>query len=253
MPSNLQKQQGDKLFKKLKEYLWDGKIDNIISLVKSNCKKIGKKLLTELTYFMKNERRMVYSKFRENKLLCGSGIVESAIRRIINLRFKCPSSFWDEKNLEGLIYLRAILLSKRWNIMIYNLNNNGYKYQLHPYKGYTSILSQIEKFSLEILIPLSDFFSSKNRNKLCIVCTFYSIQKNTRQYYSIYLKNTRQYYHINLKKYNPISSCIIENNNPIIIESISLTDYKKRNCVNEQILIFLQCAYRQRFLCNCKG
>lgn len=128
LPSNIQKLQGANIFKKLKGHLWNGEIDNIITLVKSNCKKIGKKVLTELAYFVKNKKRMVYSKFRSDNLLCGSGIVESAIRRIINLRFKCPSSFWDENNLEGLIYLRAILLSKRWNIMIYNLNNNGYKY-----------------------------------------------------------------------------------------------------------------------------
>ena len=128
LPKSIKSQKGEKLFKQLKDFLWKGEITQILSVIKSTCKKIGGNMLRELTYFLKNEKRMMYEKYRDLKLLCGSGIVESAIRRVINLRFKCPSSFWNEDNLEGLIYLRAILLSKRWSIMINNLNNQGYKY-----------------------------------------------------------------------------------------------------------------------------
>lgn len=54
---------------------------------------------TVLGYFKKHHDRMQYRKFRYKKLLCGSGLVESAIWRIVNLRFKSASSFWDEANL----------------------------------------------------------------------------------------------------------------------------------------------------------
>ena len=68
---------------------------------------------------------MQYKEFRKQKLLCGSGAVESAIRRIINLRFKNVSSFWLEKHLDLLCFLRATFLSGRWSIFLNNLHFRG--------------------------------------------------------------------------------------------------------------------------------
>jgi hypothetical protein len=45
--------------------------------------------------------RMDYPNFREKKWLTGSGIMESRVRRMINLRFKSPSCFWKIENLDG--------------------------------------------------------------------------------------------------------------------------------------------------------
>jgi len=71
---------------------------------------------------------MQYHQLRQNKLPCGSGIVESAIRRVINLRFKSASTFWKHENVEKLIFLRAIFLAGRWNIMINNLIKLNHKF-----------------------------------------------------------------------------------------------------------------------------
>ena len=120
IPKKKKKQKKD-LFKKLKETLWQGNIGDMIAQIRKCGKKMSKKMKTELTYFIKHRHRMKYAQFRSKKLLCGSGIVESAIRRIINLRFKSPSTFWKEDNLEKMIFLRANLLAKRWNIIIKNL------------------------------------------------------------------------------------------------------------------------------------
>jgi hypothetical protein len=54
--------------------------------------------------------------------MCGSGIIESGIRRIINLRFKNAATFWDKNTVEKLYCLRAALLSKRWDTFIRNIN-----------------------------------------------------------------------------------------------------------------------------------
>jgi hypothetical protein len=35
------------------------------------------------------------------KLPVGSGQVESAVRRVVNLRFKAPGSFWKEATVNG--------------------------------------------------------------------------------------------------------------------------------------------------------
>ena len=49
------------------------------------------------------------------KLPIGSGQVESAVRRVINLRFKAPGSFWTETTVSGLMHLRAAFKAGRWD------------------------------------------------------------------------------------------------------------------------------------------
>lgn len=56
-----------------------------------------------------------YATFRRRKLPIGSGALESAIRRVINLRMKGNSLFWKEGNAEGMLVLRGLVLSRRWN------------------------------------------------------------------------------------------------------------------------------------------
>ena len=45
----------------------------------------------------------------------GSGAIESAIRRVINLRLKGNSISWKKENAEGMLVLRCLVLSKRWD------------------------------------------------------------------------------------------------------------------------------------------
>ena len=44
----------------------------------------------------------------------GSGAVESAIRRVINLRLKGNGIYWREENAEAMLVLRAAALTGRW-------------------------------------------------------------------------------------------------------------------------------------------
>ena len=108
--------------KSLKDMLWKGKITKIVNKFRQLCPSWDNQTCeTILGYFIRNEKRMNYQNFKERNLPCGSGSMESAIRRVICLRFKCPSSFWKLDNLEGMIFLRSVLLSKRWDIFIKNL------------------------------------------------------------------------------------------------------------------------------------
>jgi hypothetical protein len=106
------------LFNEFKTLLWEGNIKSIIEKIGTHLKRTSKKIKTELAYFEKNILRMKYPKFREKKWLCGSGIIESGVRRMINLRFKSPSCFWKQENLDGLIFLRCALLSGRWKFIM---------------------------------------------------------------------------------------------------------------------------------------
>ena len=51
---------------------------------------------------------------RRKGLPLGSGAVESAVRRVINMRVKSPSTFWREDHVEGIIHLRAHSKAGRW-------------------------------------------------------------------------------------------------------------------------------------------
>jgi hypothetical protein len=64
---------------------------------------------------------MQYQQFRDQHLPCGSGHGESAIRRVINLRLKAPGTFWTRPMAECVLFLRAQLLSGRWDILLANL------------------------------------------------------------------------------------------------------------------------------------
>ena len=108
--------------KTLKDWLWEGNIDKMKTLLMEIFPNWTENPLKPFDYFEKNQQRMNYKQFNEQNLPIGSGIIESGIRRIINLRFKCPSSFWNVENLEPLLFLRAAFLAGRWGILLNNLN-----------------------------------------------------------------------------------------------------------------------------------
>jgi hypothetical protein len=93
-----------------------GKIEKVIENIKAVAKgRNVKKMKTELNYFVKNTSKMRYAWFKRCRLPIGSGAVESCIRRVVNLRMKCPSTFWTEDNAEGFLHLRSLYKSGRWD------------------------------------------------------------------------------------------------------------------------------------------
>jgi len=71
-----------------------------------------------LCYVETHAHRMRYVTLEARKLSIGSGQVESAVRRVINLRFKAPGSFWTETTVTGLMHLRAAFKAGRWNEIV---------------------------------------------------------------------------------------------------------------------------------------
>jgi len=69
----------------------------------------------KVSYLEKHRPHMNYADLRARSLPIGSGVVESAIRRVINQRFKSASQFWREDHLEPLLGLRALWKSGRWD------------------------------------------------------------------------------------------------------------------------------------------
>lgn len=81
----------------------------------------GKKMKKALAYFDKHTARMAYTQLDAQKLPVGSGGVESAVRRVINTRFKAPGTFWKEESVAGLMHLRAGFKAGRWEEMMYRV------------------------------------------------------------------------------------------------------------------------------------
>ena len=52
-----------------------------------------------------------YKAFQDSGLPTGSGSIESAIRRVINLRVKGTGMFWKKANAENVIFLRSLVLT----------------------------------------------------------------------------------------------------------------------------------------------
>jgi hypothetical protein len=118
-----QHRTGQTLDKRWKALLWQGDIEGLRQAMTETLK--GKKKTQALhkwqRYFAHPAQRMRYQQFRDQHLPCGSGHVESAIRRVINLRLKAPGTFWTRQMAECVLFLRAQLLSGRWDILLANL------------------------------------------------------------------------------------------------------------------------------------
>ena len=60
---------------------------------------------------------MAYQTVRALKLPIGSGAIESAIRRVVNLRLKGACIFWGKDNAEKILMLRAFYQAGRWDLL----------------------------------------------------------------------------------------------------------------------------------------
>jgi hypothetical protein len=111
------------LFTYWKNLLWTGHWKALRAVIKTSVTGNNRKQALRKfdNYFTKNRCRMRYSYFKSMGLPIGSGAVESAIRRIINLRLKGAGTFWKKEMAETMLFLRSQYLSGRWQIMLTNI------------------------------------------------------------------------------------------------------------------------------------
>jgi hypothetical protein len=108
-----------RLFKKLRKWLKQGDWWEVVLELSQLAKDLpnGHELWTELSYLERHGEagHLDYVRFRRRGVPLGSGAIESAIRRVINLRLKGNSISWYEQNAEGMLMLRCLVLSQRWD------------------------------------------------------------------------------------------------------------------------------------------
>ena len=69
------------------------------------------------TGWRENRHRFAYTTMVGLGLPRGSGAVESAIRRVINLRIKGASIYWLPESVDAILLLRSFYKSGRWNCL----------------------------------------------------------------------------------------------------------------------------------------
>jgi len=125
LPKKLTAKEVSKITEEWKDLLWQGRVDEINAQIKKQIsypKKREKALAKFENYFKRNRERVQYASLQKQNLPIGSGCVESAIRRIVNLRMKSPGIFWKKETAERMLFLRSQLLSGRWDIMTGNMH-----------------------------------------------------------------------------------------------------------------------------------
>lgn len=97
--------------------LWQGKVEKVIAaLFKEGGREgtQGEAARAEIHYFETNRERMRYSQYRAAGYPIGSGTVESACKQLIGARLKGAGMCWGKRGAQGVLTLRAELLSGRW-------------------------------------------------------------------------------------------------------------------------------------------
>jgi len=110
----LSDKESRKFATQIRELLWNGNINGITDLVREKLagkRKAPKAALKKLKDYFGDHSRFQYKTFRDNGLPTGSGTVESAIRRVINLRIKGTGLFWKREHAENIIFLRSLVLT----------------------------------------------------------------------------------------------------------------------------------------------
>jgi hypothetical protein len=98
--------------------LWAGHVAQVVEAIQVFCHgRNSKAIRTERDYFVRNRQRMAYQTVRALKLPIGSGAIESAIRRVVNLRLKGACIFWSKDNAEKILMLRAFYKAGRWSLL----------------------------------------------------------------------------------------------------------------------------------------
>ncbi len=115
-----QERQG--VYKELRKLLRAGKVMQVVSVLANHAADLPQDgaVWVAIRYLEKHgaDGHMAYRDLRARGLPMGSGVIESAIRRVVNLRLKGNGLLWYEENAEAMLVMRAAALTDRWEEML---------------------------------------------------------------------------------------------------------------------------------------
>ena len=114
----LQGAERKRLYNQLRKWLRAGKTSAVIAELVVRAWDLPEEspAWVAIRYVEKHQHRghLNYDQFRRRGLPLGSGAIESAVRRVVNLRLKGNGLLWREENAEAVLVLRAAALTDRW-------------------------------------------------------------------------------------------------------------------------------------------
>lgn len=78
----------------------------------------AKRIKSLVGYFQTHAERMKYDEYEKRKQPCGSGMVESMIRQVINMRLKSCGKFWKKENAQAMLCMRSWLKSGQFEELV---------------------------------------------------------------------------------------------------------------------------------------
>jgi len=133
--STWSKKQHQKWIKKAKGLLSVGEITELLAMIQALCRgRKSKEISKHIDYFRRNTHRMQYSSCEKRKIPKGSGAIESAVRRIVNMRLKGNAKYWLRENAEGMLLMRSYLKSGRLeNLLLSSREEKNKWWMTHLY------------------------------------------------------------------------------------------------------------------------
>ena len=111
------------LWGKLKDFLWEGQVDQVIGQIQEALKEAGAPqpsdgdihprtiLRRNLGYFQKHKDHMKYKEYRAKGWPIGSGNTEAGVK-CVNKRVKGTDQFWTYRGVEAIMALRVLWLNQ---------------------------------------------------------------------------------------------------------------------------------------------
>ena len=105
---------------KAKALLWEGEVEQVIAECKllDNKPGVSDAIHTVVTFYTNNKKRMDYARLRAEGYFIGSGTIESAAKRLGELRLKEAGARWTEKGAVATAKARAAWLGNQWDPIV---------------------------------------------------------------------------------------------------------------------------------------
>lgn len=102
--------------------LLNDKVENVIKDIEQMTLNGKTKIIAQqkiITYYKKNQKRMMYQTYRNRGLLIGSGPIESAHRFVLQKRMKQSGQKWTKKGGQAVANLRVCHLNNKWQTVVH--------------------------------------------------------------------------------------------------------------------------------------
>lgn len=115
----LDREQRNPLYRQYRSQLRNGQWEQVIEGLNElqNKEKPVAELETEVSYLRRHGEagRLGYVRYRQLGIPCGSGAIESSIRRVINLRLKSNAMYWKRDHAESMLQVRSQVVPDQWD------------------------------------------------------------------------------------------------------------------------------------------